>query len=100
MADSNEMSENDKAFFARTDALIDLANKQMEGGVTPGDVSASFMYAVARFNAHITAADFPDSASFKGEKEKVVDYFVDQYRLMLESHVEDYVVNFNTYLPR
>lgn len=100
MAENDELSAEDKAFFARTDAFIDLANKQMEGEVTPGDVSASFMYAVARFNAHITAADFPDSASFKGEKEKVVEYFVDQYRMMLENHVEDYVVNFQSYLPR
>jgi len=100
MPDSDELTDSDKAFFARTDAFIDLANKQMEGEVSPGDVSASCMYAVSRFNAHITAADFPDSASFKGEKEQVIEYFVDQYRTMLESHIEDYVVNFQSYLPR
>ena len=49
-----------QAFFDRADAVIALANRQVGEGVPRGDVSASTLYAAARFNAYVgqLMADF------------------------------------------
>ena len=43
-------TQTDEHFFARADALSNLANEQVEE-IGRGKVSASFMYALARFHA-------------------------------------------------
>jgi hypothetical protein len=47
-------SETDEMFYRRADAHIDLANEQV-ADASRGKVSASFMYAVARFNSWVSA---------------------------------------------
>lgn len=49
------MAEADKDFFDRVDAHIHLSNGQLNDKTTIGQVSASNMYAVARFNAWVAA---------------------------------------------
>ena len=52
------MEEKNNGFLKRADAHIALANEQMVDGLKAGDISASFMYGAARFNAWMAAASF------------------------------------------
>jgi hypothetical protein len=88
---------DDTTFYKRADAFIHLANEQVQGEVTPGDVSASAMFAVARYNAYISAIDFDSVEAFKAEREEVIRYFTEEYKKMLTEHIDDYTENFDTY---
>ncbi len=87
----------DDGFYERADAHIDLFNAQTKYA-GPGKVSASMMYATARFNAWLSAYDFPDAAKMKGAREETIEYFVAQYRKMLEEHLDEYIANHAKYM--
>lgn len=93
------MSNNipDPAFWQRVDAIVDLANNQINPA-HPNDVGASAMYAVARFNAFILAKTTGSPENMKTEKERALEYFTSQFRLMLESNLDDFTVNFEKYM--
>lgn len=55
------MSEADKVFFDRVDSHINLCNEQLSEDVSIGQVSASSMYAAARFNAWVSACGWKNS---------------------------------------
>jgi len=90
-------TELDDHFFARADAVIQLANEQL-GTIGRGKVSASCMYATARFNAWVSATGFTSQADMRARKAETLDYFVAQYRAMLEDHLDDYAENFEQYM--
>ncbi len=92
------MKNVDKGFYARADAHIFLSNNQVTGVVKPGEVSASFMYSVARFNAWISARGFNSSAEMQQSKQKMIDYFVTEYRQMLDENIDDYINNFDSHM--
>ncbi|MCG6904518.1 MAG: DUF3144 domain-containing protein [Rhodobacter sp.] len=89
-------NETDPAFFKRADAMISLANDQLEDADI-GAVSASFLYAAARFNAFVSAANCETAQEMAASKSEMVDYFLDQYRTMITEHLEDYAANFDAY---
>ena len=91
------MSDTDTTFYERADAVINLANTQVSEEISPGSVSASTMYAVARYNAFVSAGDFETVKDFKAEREEIVRYFVEEYRKMLEEHLDDHAENFTHY---
>jgi hypothetical protein len=89
----------DAAFWERADAIIGLANEQ--GTKVPNsNVSASLLYAAARFNAFIVANGTSDAATMKADKEEAIRYFTEEYRKMLSQNFDDYIANFDGYLPR
>src|SRR5690349_19925292 len=88
--------EQDPHFFDRADAHIHLSNSQMEGG-NHGKVSASMMYATARFNAYVCWSGFDDKAAFAEAREEAIEYFVEQFRMMLAENLDDYISNFERY---
>ena len=90
-------NDTDNTFYERADAVINLANSQVTDDIPPGSVSASAMYAVARYNAFISAADFSTASAYKAEREEIVKYFVEEYRKMLEEHIDDHAENFAEY---
>ncbi|GGY20527.1 DUF3144 domain-containing protein [Massilia dura] len=101
------MSENgnsngngiDAAFWERADAIIHLANEQ--GTQAPNsNVSASLLYAASRFNAFIVANGASDAATMKADREEAIRYFTEEYRKMLSQNLDDYIENFDGYLPR
>ncbi len=94
------MNHVDKAFYARADAHIFLANEQITPVAEPGVVSASFMYSLARFNAWISARGFSSAEEMKAGKEKMMAYFVKEYSNMLEKNLEDYINNFDSHMKR
>ncbi len=87
----------DDEFFNRADAHIRLSNDQLRD-IAPGKVSASTMYAAARFNAWVTALGFPSGEEMAEKKDEVIRYFTEQYRLMLSENFDDYASTFDSYM--
>jgi hypothetical protein len=89
------MNENNNGFLKRADAHIALANEQLDSNLTLGDVSASFMYGSARFSAWMAASSFETAEDMKAEKNKIVEYFIKEYKLALEEHIDNHIENFD-----
>lgn len=94
-----EGRQPDPAFFARADAHIVLSNEQLDTA-DRGAVNASTMFALARFNAWSAACDFAAKQPMAERRDATIDYFVGQFRIMLEEHYDDYVENFDRYMAR
>lgn len=88
------MEEKNNGFLKRADAHINLANEQLNDGLKLGEVSASFMYGASRFNAWMAANSFESAEDMKAEKAKVVEYFINEYKLALEEHIDNHVESF------
>lgn len=89
----------DDDFYNRADAHIHIANEQIEK-VDRGKVSASMMYATARFNAWISACKADSGDDLLEGKGEIIEYFVEQYRDMLAENLDDYARNFDKYMDR
>jgi hypothetical protein len=89
--------EKDPQFFDRADAHIDLSNSQI-GEVERGKVSASMMFATARFNAWVSACGFENGADMLAAREETVEYFVTEYRKMLLDNLTQYIENFDSFM--
>ena len=83
-----------KEFFDRADEIIKVANAQLRDEQR-SKVSASTLYAAARFNAFISAASYSDGDQMARDLTEISDYFVEQYKKMLDEHLEDFVANFS-----
>jgi hypothetical protein len=92
------LQEVDDQFYERADEHIHLSNDQITEEISRGKVSASFMYAVARFNSYVTAAGYNDQEEFSVGKDEAIEYFVSEYRKMLIENMEDYEENFDDYM--
>jgi hypothetical protein len=90
-------SEIDKEFFERADAYITLANEQA-ANVNRGKVSASMMFATARFNAWVSASGVESSDELASVREEALTYFVNEYRQMLEENLDEYIEHFDDYM--
>lgn len=87
------ISDLDKPFHDRADAVIALANAQL-AEASAGQVSASCLFAAARFNAWTSARRCGSGPAMAAAKAETLDYFLDQYRTMLESNLDWYIANF------
>jgi vacuolar-type H+-ATPase subunit E/Vma4 len=92
-------TEIDDDFYQRADTHIHIANDQTEK-VGRGKVSASMMYATARFNSWISACKAESGDDLLEGKEKIIEYFVEQYREMLTENLDEYAKNFDKYMSR
>ena len=90
-------SEVDKEFFERADAYITVANDQAVN-VGRGKVSASMMFAAARFNAWVSASGTESSDELASVKEEALEYFLNEYRQMLEENLDEYIEHFDDYM--
>jgi hypothetical protein len=87
-------------FWARADEVIDIANKQSDDS-TSGKVSASLLYAAARFSSFSLASSAKDVEEMKRNVEEAIQYFSGQFEKMLIENIDDYVKNFDSYtLPK
>ena len=93
------MDKEDREFYERADQHINTSNDQL-AGASAGQVSASMVYGVSRFNAWNSARGFENKAQMKEAKQEVLDYFQKQYMKMLEENLDDYIDNFDTYLKK
>ena len=89
------MSEKNIGFLKRADAFIALANEQLNQDLTQGEISASFMYGSARFSAWMASTSFDTAEDMKAEKAKIVEYFMQGYKLALEEHLDNHIQNFD-----
>lgn len=87
----------DAGFWDRADSFIELANGYCEKDEM-GKVSASLLYAAARFNAFVVAYSAKSVDEIRGDKQAAIKYFSGQYERMLEENLEDYIANFETYM--
>lgn len=71
-------------FYDMVDRFIGVANELTRDHDT-SRVSAVAMYAAARYNAHCLLALDPDA---RRNRAAAVDYFVQQYRTMLEENID------------
>ena len=93
----SESNQPDEKFFERADAHILLANQQLSEA-DRGKVSASMMFAVARFNAWLTAIGSESAESLRGDRDETIEYFTKEYRAMLAQNLDDYIENFDDYM--
>jgi len=89
--------EHDEDFYNRADAHIRLSNDQCDEAGR-GRVSASMLYATARFNAWLSAIQAGSQAQMEQDKVQIVGYFVTQYTAMLVENLDDYIANYAAYL--
>lgn len=89
----------DDKFFDRADAHIHLSNDQISE-IGAGKVSASMMYATARFNAWLSACGFNSSEEMESAKNETINYYSDQFIKMLEDNLNDYIENFDNYMEK
>ena len=94
---NNDDTSKDKEFFELADSFIALANKHSKNAV-PGKVSATFLYAAARFNTFLVASNSSSKEEFSSGKESAINYFMDEYKKMLEEHFTDYITNYDSYI--
>ena len=90
-------SDVDKEFFERADAYITVANEQAQT-VNRGKVSASMMFATARFNAWVSASGTETSEELASVKDEALEYFISEYRKMLEENLDEYIEHFDKYM--
>ena len=88
----------DDEFYARADAHIHLSNNQISEKIGVGKVSASNMYATARFNAWVSACGWNSGQEMAKAKQETLEYFVTEYRKMLNENLDDYISNFESYM--
>jgi hypothetical protein len=94
----SEKEQIDDRFYDRADAHIQLSNEQINNTETRGKVSASMLYAASRFNAWVSATGFSSRDEMEKAKQEKLDYFCEQYRMMLEENYDDYIENFDSYM--
>ena len=89
----------DHEFLDRAHQHLRIANEQLTD-VSEGQVSASMMYACARFNAWVSATNQDSAKDLKGVYGETIEYFVAQYRKMLVKNLDDFVANFGDYMQQ
>lgn len=88
----------DNEFYKRADEHIKLSNNQISKDIPLGDISASMMYSTARFNAWMNAFSCDNSVEMKVQRQETIDYFIEEYRKMLNENLDEYIENFDAYM--
>lgn len=85
-------------FYERANKFINVANDfNKDPEVKTGEVSASFMYALSRYNAWFGSTGFKAKEDMEAKKAEMVKYYVEEYTKMLEANLDDYIENFDHY---
>ena len=92
------MQAVDDEFYKRADAHIHLSNEQISEEAGIGKVSASQMYASARFNAWVSACNCDSGKEMSNVRAETLEYFVNEYSKMLEENLDEYIENFESYM--
>ncbi len=87
----------DPGFYQRANAHINLANEQLQQDIH-GKVSASFAYGAARFATSLCASGYAKREDMVAHRKDNIDYFVREFRLALEEHMDDYIEHFDQYM--
>ena len=93
-----EITPEMHAFFQRADEIIGVANSQMNENAHSGQVGSSLLYAAARYTASVASIGFVKGDDFAKEKDDIIEFYVKQYRQMLNDNLKDYAQNFDKYV--
>ena len=94
--DKQSLDEN---FYKRADEFINLANTAVtKEEANMGEISNSMMFAASRFNAWVIASRYKKGDDLAKEKEEIIEFFTEQYKLMLSENIDAYIANFSEYL--
>ena len=85
--------QRDKEFWDLADSFIQLANTHLDK-VKPSRVSASALFAAARFNAFVIAAATESKEQLIAEKEAAIAYFLNQYESMLRENLDEHLTRY------
>jgi len=56
------------------------------------------MYSLARFNSWVSASGWHNADEMKNAKEETINYFVSEYRKMLEDNLNDCMTYYGDYM--
>ena len=87
-------AQRDKQFWELTDSFIQLANTHLSDA-KPSKVSASALFAAARFNAFVITAATENKAQLIAEKESAIAYFLEQYEKMLRENLDEHMSRYD-----
>ena len=80
----------DKEFYELADAHIALANTRM-GKTKPAKVSATLLFAAARFNAFVISASAENKEQMLLDKESAIAYFMQEYEKNLRENIDEHL---------
>ncbi len=80
------------------DALVELANQATDQDLDPGEAHQAMMFAAARYGAFIVAASSESKDDFEQDKLDARNFYMDQFRQLLNENFDDYLANYNDYL--
>jgi hypothetical protein len=93
------MAEFNDAFYERVAAHINMSNDQKKApGLSANEVNDSMLFASARFCAWLSATNYSSGEAMAAQKQKIIEYFIDGFRRMLEGNIEDYSRNFDRFM--
>jgi len=87
-------AQRDKQFWTLADSFIQLANTHLDEA-KPSKVSASALFAAARFNAFVITAATESKEQLIAEKESAIAYFLDQYEKMLRENLDEHLARYD-----
>jgi len=93
-----EEQQSEDKFYERADAFINMANQNVTEGTNVGMVANSLTFASTRFISWAKATGYKNSEELAKEKEEILEFFTEQYRLMLSENLDSYIKNFDEYL--
>jgi hypothetical protein len=86
--------QRDQQFWDMADSFVQLANTLLNEA-KPSRVSASALFAAARFNAFVITAATESKAQLIAEKESAIAYFMEQYEKMLRENLDEHLARYD-----
>ena len=86
--------QRDKQFWDLADSFIQLANTHLDEA-KPSRVSASALFAAARFNAFVITAAAGSKEQLIAEKEAAIAYFLGEYESMLRENLDEHMARYD-----
>jgi len=86
--------KRDKEFWELADSFIQLANTHLSEH-KPSRVSATALFAAARFNAFVITAATESKEQLIAEKEAAIAYFLEQYEAMLRENIDEHLTRYD-----
>lgn len=93
------MSDREEQFWNLVEGVLDHANQQTSAH-DPALVSDALLYAAARFNAYAAAVNTDERKEFKEELADIKSLLMEQFEMMLDDNLADYLENYKVYLER
>lgn len=95
----SDMSNSDDRFWELAEGFIASANELCDNAER-GEVTDALMYAASRFGAYLAAVSVESRKQFKEEQADIKALLLEQFELMLQSNLDDYLEHYKLYIGR